>query len=147
MIRHARMSDIQQLRYLAQTQFAPYATRIRGKREPLAKDLRDLVAEDRIIVFIVENAIGGFISYRIDGPNLHIEAVAVNGAQRRRGVGRILLDKADRDGLRAGCRRAIFHTNAQGFENLSYYRAKGFVEIDRRQENGFERVVMERGLQ
>ncbi len=146
MIRHARLGDLQQLRYLAQTAFAPYATGVRGKREPLRADLRELVEEEAVSVFILENAVRGFICYHIDGPDLHIEALAVSARQRRRGVGRQLLDQADREGLAKKCRRAIFHTNAAMFENLAYFRAKGFEETDRRNENGFDRIYMERYL-
>ncbi len=146
MIRHARSSDLHQLRYLAQTAFAPYAIRTRGKREPLSADLRELVEKDEVSVYIVENAVRGFVCYRIDGPDVHIEALAVGAKYRRRGVGRQLLDHADRAGLRANCRRAIFYTNAQMFENIAYFRAKGFQEIDRRMSDGYERVVLERYL-
>ncbi|MEM7614465.1 MAG: GNAT family N-acetyltransferase [Pseudomonadota bacterium] len=146
MIRPARPSDLHQLRFLAQTAFAPYANRIRGRREPLSADLRELVMAGRISVFVVANAIRGFVCYYTDGPDVHIEALAVGNKFRRRGVGRQLLDKADREGLRAGCRRAIFYTNAQMFENIAYFRAKGFQEVDRRLSNGFERVVLERYL-
>ena len=146
MIRHARLSDLQQLRYLAQTAFAPSAPGVRGRREPLRADLRELVEHEDITVFMVRNRVRGFICYHIDGPDLHIEALAVSARQRRRGVGRQLLDQADRDGLEQKCRRAIFHSNAAMFENLAYFRAKGFEEIDRRTENGFERVYMERYL-
>ncbi|MEM8774968.1 MAG: GNAT family N-acetyltransferase [Pseudomonadota bacterium] len=146
MIRPARTSDLHQLRYLAQTAFAPYALRVRGRREPLSADLRELVQSGQISVFVSSNAIRGFVCYRTDGPDVHIEALAVGNKYRRRGVGRQLLDKADRAGLRAGCRRAIFYTNAQMFENIAYFRAKGFEEVDRRQDNGYERVVLERYL-
>lgn len=146
MIRHARVSDLHQIRYLAQTQFAPYAVQIRGKREPLKGDLKDLVEKFEVSVFVLENAVRGFIIYKISGPDVHIEALAVSNKWRRKGVGRQLLDYADRDGLRAGCRRAIFYTNAQNFENIAYFRAKGFQETDRRFEEGYERVYLERYL-
>lgn len=146
MIRHARLSDLQQIRYLAQTQFAPYSLRIRGRREPLPDDLRKLVEDERIYVFVSDNAVRGFIIYHISGPDVHIEAMAVSYRYRRRGVGRQLLDAADREGLKNHCRRAIFYTNAQMFENLAYFRGKGFTEVDRRFDHGFERIYMERYL-
>ena len=146
MIRHARVSDLHQIRYLAQVSFAPYALQVRGRREPLRADLRALVNDDQVFVYVLENAIRGFIIYRISGPDVHVEALAVSPLYRRRGVGRLLLDAADREGLKQNCRRAIFYTNAQMFENLAYFRGKGFQEVDRRQENGYERVYLERYL-
>lgn len=146
MIRHARLSDLQQIRFLAQTQFAPYAHRVAGKREPLSADLRVMVEQDHISVYVVENAVRGFVCYWLDGPDVHIEALAVATRARRRGAGRMLLDHVDRQGLRANCRRTIFYTNAQMFENLAYFRGKGLQETDRWVENGYERIVMERYL-
>jgi|GEM_PF-4849568 len=63
MIRHARLSDIQQIRYLAQTQSAPYAQGTGGKREPLPDDFRTMVEEEQVSVFVIENAIGGFVLF------------------------------------------------------------------------------------
>ncbi len=147
MIRLARLSDLHQIRFLAQTQFAPYALRLRrGRREPMRGDLREMVQQERISVHVVDNAVRGFIVWRISGPDVHIEAMAVSPKYRRRGVGRQLLDAADREGLKRHCRRAIFYTNAQRFENIAYFRAKGFTEVDRRLEGGFERVYLERYL-
>lgn len=146
MIRHARLSDLQQIRYLAQTQFAPYAQRLRGPREPLSADFREMVEAEHISVYVIENAVRGFVCYWIDGPDVHVEALALAARARRRGAGRMLLDHVDRQGLRAHCRRMIFHSNAQNFENMAYFRGKGLQETDRRNHNGYERVVMERYL-
>ncbi|MEM8787502.1 MAG: GNAT family N-acetyltransferase [Pseudomonadota bacterium] len=146
MIRSARTSDLHQLRYLAQIAFAPYATGMTGPRAPLSADLRTLVEAEEVSVSVIENAVRGFICYRIDGPDVHIEALAVGARYRRRGVGRQMLDHADRAGLRRGCRRAVFHTNAQMFENIAYFRAKGFQPVDERIEEGFKRVYLERYL-
>lgn len=146
MIRAAKYSDLHQIRYLAQTSFAPYAVRSTFRAEPFSADPRELVAQRKISVFLRENAVRGFICYHIDGPDVHIESLAVGPKYRRRGVGRMLLDHADRRGLRAGCRRAILYTNAQMFENYSYYLAKGFRETERRFEEGYERIYLERYL-
>ena len=146
MIRHARISDLQQVRFLAQTNFAPYALNIAGPVEPFDMDLWDMVEKEEIAVYIVENAIRGFICYHIDGPDVHIRALGVAPRYRRKGVGRMLLDFADLEGLKRGCRRAVFHTNAQMFENLAYFRGKGFQETDRRQVDGYEQVYLERYL-
>nr|WP_198671113.1 GNAT family N-acetyltransferase [Oceanibium sediminis] len=112
----------------------------------MSADYRDMVDAEHISVYVVENAVRGFVCYWIDGPDVHVEALALAARARRKGAGRMLLDHVDRQGLRAHCRRLIFHSNAQNFENLAYFRGKGLQETDRRIDNGYERIVMERYL-
>lgn len=146
MIRHARLSDLQQVRYLAQAQFAPNALQIRGPRPAFDYDLREMVTREEILIYIEENAIRGFVCYHFDGPDAHVLAVAVAPKWKRRGVGRILLDRVDTQALDRHARRAVFHPLAQSFENLTYFHGKGYQEVDRRTEDGFEVVYMERYL-
>ena len=146
MIRHAKLSDLHQVRYLAQTSFAPYAVGMGQQAAPMSADFRDLAEEGRLYVYMVENAVRGFITFHIDGPDVHVEAMAVSAKFRRQGIGRSMLDYADKEGLKAGCRRVILYTNVLMFENIAYYLGKGFQETDRREEEGFDRVYFERYL-
>ena len=146
MIRPARFSDLHQIRFLAQTAFAPYAMRMGQKPAPMSADYRELVAIGKVQVYIIENAVRGFIVFHVDGPDVHIEAMAVAAKFRGRGVGRNLLNFADTAGIKAKCRRVVLYTNVLMFENIAYYKSKGFQEVDTRHQDGFERVYFERYL-
>ena len=146
MIRHAKLSDLHQVRYLAQVSFAPYATSMGRQPAPISADFRDLAEDGKLFVFMIENAVRGFIIFHINGPDVHVEAMAVASKFRRQGIGRSLLDYADKEGLKNGCRRVVLYTNVLMFENIAYYLGKGFLETDRREEEGHDKVYFERYL-
>lgn len=146
MIRPARFSDLHQIRYLGYAALGPFQHRMGRKPAPLSADFRELVRLGRIHVYMIENAVRGFICFHIDGPDVHIETIAVAPKFRGRGIGRSLLDLADKMGLKEGCRRVVLYTNVLMFENVAYYRGKGFQEIDTRAHKDHERVYFERYL-
>jgi hypothetical protein len=52
----------------------------------------------------------------------------------------------DEVAVRLGLRRVHLYTNAKMTANLSIYPRLGYVEIDRRSEDGFDRVYFEKRL-
>lgn len=146
MIRLARESDIQQIKFLAQTTFAPYVTRLGKKIKPPDTNFSADVVAHKVFVYMVDNAVRGFITCRRDGMDLHIENIAVTAKFRRHGIGRALLDHADQQGIKHKCLRLILYTTAIAFENIAYYRGRGFQEIDRRFVKGEELIYFERYL-
>ncbi len=146
MIRPARESDIQQIKFLAQTCFAPFVSRMGRKIKMREFDYGKDVRDGKVTVYMVDNSVRGFITTRRDGMDLHIENMAVTAKFRRQGVGRALLDHADQQGIRNKCLRLILHSSVIAFENIAYYRGRGFTEIDRRFAEGQEMVLFERYL-
>lgn len=146
MIRPARESDIQQIKFLAQTCFAPYVTRLGKKIKPPVFDFSADVIAGKVFVYMVDNSVRGFITCRRDGMDMHVENMAVTNKYRRQGIGRALLDHADQQGIRHKCLRLILYSTVVAFENIAYYRGRGFQEIDRRYADGQEMVLFERYL-
>lgn len=146
MIRPARESDIQQIKFLAQTCFAPYVSRMGRKIKVPEFDHGKDVRDGKVAVYMVDNSVRGFITTHIDGMDLHIENMAVTAKFRRQGVGRAMLDYADQQGIRSRCLRLILYTTVIAFENIAYYRGRGFTEVDRRFAEGQEMVLFERYL-
>lgn len=146
MIRPARESDIQQIKFLAQTCFAPYVSRLGKNIKVPEPDHGQNVRDGKVAVYMVDNSVRGFITTHIDGMDIHIENMAVTAKFRRQGVGRALLDYADQQGIRRKCLRLVLYTSVISFENIAYYRGRGFTEIDRRSNDEHEMVLFERYL-
>jgi ribosomal protein S18 acetylase RimI-like enzyme len=75
-----------------------------------------------------------------------IDNIAVDPAEQGRGLGRRLMDHAERAARRHGLAALRLYTNAAMSENLALYRRMGFVETHRAVEHGFARVFMRRDL-
>ncbi len=69
------------------------------------------------------------------------------GRTGRDGVsGRVLLDFAEAEARRCGWDAVTLYTNALMTQNIAIYTARGYVETERRTEQGFQRVYMEKPL-
>jgi hypothetical protein len=56
------------------------------------------------------------------------------------------MDFAERETTRTQLRHLILYTNEAMVENLAIYAHMGYVEVDRRTEDGYRRVFMEKVL-
>jgi ribosomal protein S18 acetylase RimI-like enzyme len=82
----------------------------------------------------------------VDGDSYYVDNVAVDPEAQGTGLGRLLLDVADQRAHAAGLSRVRLYTNAAMHENLHYYPRQGFIEIDRRLDEGYDRVFYERQI-
>ncbi|WP_161860704.1 GNAT family N-acetyltransferase [Algicella marina] len=146
MIRPARESDLQQIRFLAQTSFRAYLAREDAKIKQPDMDPRQLQQEGRLFVYMIDAALGGYIAFHQDGMDMHVEHLAVTPRFRSRGIGRALLNYVDTLGLLRKCLRVVLHPNVVLFQNIAFYRSRGYTEIDRRLVEGHEYVYLERYL-
>ncbi len=78
--------------------------------------------------------------------HLLIENIAVSPAAQGLGIGCMLLEHAYAEARALGLAEVKLYTNAKMTENLSYYPRRGFVEVDRRRESGFDRVYFTRSV-
>ena len=78
--------------------------------------------------------------------SLLLDNVAVSPDYQRRGFGSRLIEFAEAEALRLGFSNIILYTNVQMTENIDLYRKHGFVETERKQEHGYQRVYMQKHL-
>ena len=77
---------------------------------------------------------------------LLVENVAVARSAQGRGLGRRLLEHAEDQALRLGLPETRLYTNAAMTENLAIYPRLGYAEVNRRTEDGFDRVYFRKDL-
>ena len=56
------------------------------------------------------------------------------------------MDFAEQEAIRLQLPRLVLYTNEAMVENLAIYAHIGYVEVERRTEDGFQRVFMEKFL-
>jgi ribosomal protein S18 acetylase RimI-like enzyme len=88
----------------------------------------------------------GVLVLRVRGTALLLESVAVDPAHRGRGIGRSLIGHAERVAGDAGLGAVELYTNARMTENLRLYPSLGYKVVDRRREDGFDRVFFRKPL-
>jgi ribosomal-protein-alanine acetyltransferase len=80
------------------------------------------------------HSLAGYIVARMGANELHINNVAVRENYRRRGIGRLLLDRILEEGSRAGVANAFLELRAGNEAALALYEKCGFRVTARRQK-------------
>jgi ribosomal protein S18 acetylase RimI-like enzyme len=139
-IRRARADDVAALQAIVERAYAPYVERIGRRPAPMDDDYTARVRDGLVDVIHEDGEILGLIVLVSDGDSLLVENVVVHPSHQGLGVGRALLAHADDTAGLLGLAELRLYTNAAMTENLGLYRRLGYREIDRRTEDGFQRV-------
>jgi ribosomal protein S18 acetylase RimI-like enzyme len=126
--------------------YSHYVERIGRPPGPMAADNAEALAH--ALVWVLEEGdrlIAASIS-RIRPDHLLIENLAVAPDVQGRGLGRLLLDRAERDAVDHGLHEVRLYTNEAMTENQIFYPRMGFTETGRGEQDGFRRVFYTKAL-
>jgi len=145
MIRQAVADDEAAVRACAEQAYAPYVGVIGRKPAPMLADYKAQIAAGHVYLCTGEhNAVQGFIVFFAVDRHMFLENVAV--AKAGRGIGKSLIQYCEAQAVRLGLGSVHHYTNAKMTDNLSIYPRLGYVEVQRRSEDGFDRVYFEKRL-
>jgi GNAT superfamily N-acetyltransferase len=122
--------------------YEPWVSRIGRKPWPMLQDYAAVIRDESVTVAQVAAQVAGVIVLSHTDEGLLIENVAVYPQWKGRGVGTELLRFAEQEARRLACSNLYLYTNELMVENIALYAKRGYVEYERRQEQGFRRVFM-----
>jgi ribosomal protein S18 acetylase RimI-like enzyme len=99
-----------------------------------------------VTVAELEREIVGLIVLEVTDEGFLIDNVAVDPGRQGTGVGRALLEEAEVAARRAGFNSIYLYTHEKMTENLTLYARIGYVEYDRRVDEGHTRVFLRKDL-
>jgi len=144
--RRARQADAPAVTALVHAAYRHYVERIAITPGPMTDDYQQVIRDHQVTVAEQDAAIAGVIVLRVTEEGFLIDNVAVHPAHRGRGLGRALLELAEAEARRAGFDSVYLYTHEKMTENLALYSKIGYVEYDRRREQGFSRAYMRKHL-
>ncbi|MDG6996652.1 MAG: GNAT family N-acetyltransferase [Nitrososphaerota archaeon] len=97
-------------------------------------------------MIIGEPIVGLICLDRKNEDTIMIENVVVDPTKQGRGIGRSLMEFAEHFAATVGLHRVVLYTNEVMTENIAFYTHLGYTVVDRRTEDGYKRVFMERIL-
>jgi ribosomal protein S18 acetylase RimI-like enzyme len=145
-IRRGAAGDAAAAAAITSAAYRPYIERIGREPAPMGADFGALIAAGDVWVATDHDRVVGVLVLRLHDPVLLLESVAVDPAHQGRGIGRSLIEHAEQVARDAGLGGVDLYTNAQMTENLRLYPSLGYDVIDRRREDGFDRVFFRKSL-
>ncbi|MEN3281442.1 MAG: hypothetical protein V7607_2582 [Solirubrobacteraceae bacterium] len=139
-IRAARVPEAALLGDLVERAYSVYVERIGRRPAPMDDDYAAKVRRGQVFVADDDGVIVGLIVLIAGAQYLLIENVAVDPCRQGVGIGRTLLAHAEHYARDQRLSELRLYTNAAMAENLVLYPRLGYVEIDRRFADGFQRV-------
>ena len=145
-VRKAKPADVPKISACAKAAYAMYVERIGREPAPMIADFGDQVAKGMVYVIDNNHDVDGYVIFYPRGDHMHLENVAVLPQQKGKGLGRQLIAFVEHEARQQGCQAVELYTNLKMSENLTMYPRLGYLEYDRRIEDGFERVYFRKDL-
>jgi len=145
-IRRASAGDVAAAAAITRAAYSTYVERIGREPAPMAADFGALIEAGDVWVATDRDQVVGVLVLRLQDAALLLESVAVDPAHQGRGIGRSLIDHAERVARDQGLGAVDLYTNALMTENLRLYPSLGYEVVDRRREDGFDRVYFRKSL-
>lgn len=105
-------------------------------------DYAALIGEGRVQVAERDGVVQGIIVLIPQDDAMLLDNVALAPEAQGSGLGRFMLEFAERQALEAGYRSIKLYTNEVMTENLALYTRLGYAETHRVEEKGLRRVYM-----
>ena len=142
--RPATAADLPAIREVVGAAYARYLSRMDRPPAPMLADYGAAVDAGRL--WVTGQPVAGLIELTGAGDTLHIGNVAVHPGSQGTGLGRLLMDFAERRAILLGLTRLNLYTNEVMTENQGIYTHLGYREVDRHTEDGYRRVYLEKLL-
>lgn len=126
--------------------FEMYIERIGKPPGPMLLDYPALIEADAVWVAELAGEIEGVLVQFETPEGFYIDTVASSPRARGTGIGRALLQFAEREALRRGYDSVYLCTNSRMTENQVFYPKIGYVEIERKRDSGYDRVYYRKRL-
>ncbi len=145
-LRSAAEEDAAAVTQCVHNAFRHYIERMGRKPGPLLMDYAKEIREHQVFVVEENGQVIGSLVLCIKEEGFLLDVIAVEPQVQGRGVGRLMLEFAESEAQRQGYKSIYLFTHEKMTENQALYSKIGYVEYDRRLEQGLARVYMRKQL-
>ena len=145
-MRPATLADAKQVAACVQVAYQHYIPIIGQEPGPMLDDYAQIIAQHTVWVIEDKSVIVGLIVLMEKKEGILLDNVAVNPRYQGRGLGKRLMEWAEKEVMKRGGKQITLYTHEKMTQNIQIYNKIGYVEIERREEFGFQRVYMRKRL-
>lgn len=135
-------ADLHAVEEIIRLAYSPYIGRIGRPPGPMSDDYAALIGSGKVYVVEKESVVQGVLVLIAEHDVMLLDNVAVAPSAKGTGVGRGLLEYAERAAQAAGYRKIRLYTHEKMTENIALYTRIGYAETHRAEEKGLKRVFM-----
>ena len=143
-VRRASADDLPAIRAVISAAYARYLTRMDKPPAPMLRDYGPSVEAGT--TWVTGSPVTAVLTLYPREDHLYVENIAVDPSAQGRGLGRALMEFAEQEATRRRLNRMALVTHETMTENQAIYARLGYIEIDRRTEDGYRRIYMEKPL-
>jgi ribosomal protein S18 acetylase RimI-like enzyme len=145
-LRRACPGDAPAMAHCVSAAYTHWVQIIGQKPWPMLQDYASILETEHVVVAEIEGEIAGILVLSETPDGLLIDNVAVFPRHKGQGVGKALLLHAEVEAAARGHVSMYLYTNEKMSENIALYIKIGYIEYERRQEDGFRRVYLRKAL-
>jgi ribosomal protein S18 acetylase RimI-like enzyme len=143
-LRRATADDLPAIKAVIDAAYTRYLTRMDKPPAPMFRDYGPSVEAGT--TWVTGSPVTAVLTLCPRSDHLYVENIAVHPSTQGRGLGRALMEFAEQEAARRKLGRMALVTHETMTENQAIYARLGYVEIERRSEDGYRRVYMEKPL-
>ena len=143
-LRHANSADLPAIKAVIDAAYTRYLTRMDKPPGPMLRDYGSSVEDGT--TWVTGSPIVAVLTLYPREDHLLVENIAVHPGAQGRGLGRALMGFAEQEAARRGLTRMALVTHEVMTENQAIYARLGYAEVDRRAEDGYRRIYLEKTL-
>jgi GNAT superfamily N-acetyltransferase len=143
-LRRATPDDLPAIRALIDAAYARYLSRMDKPPAPMSRDYGPSVEAGT--TWVTGSPLTAVLTLCPREDHMYVENVAVDPRAQGRGLGRALMEFAEQEAARRRLSRMALVTHEAMTENQAIYARLGYAEIERRAEDGYRRIYMEKRL-
>jgi ribosomal protein S18 acetylase RimI-like enzyme len=145
-LRPATSDDLDAVEGIVRSAYSHYLPRIGREPGPMLDDYKRLIQEGRVHVVEHDGAVRGILVLIPQEDAMLLDNVAVCPLAQGLGLGRRMLEFAERAAVNAGYRSIRLYTNEAMTENIELYTRIGYSETHRVEEKRLRRVYMTKAV-
>jgi ribosomal protein S18 acetylase RimI-like enzyme len=143
-LRRANAADLPAIKAVIDAAYARYLTRMDKPPGPMLRDYGPSVEDGT--TWVAGSPVTAVLTLYPGDDHMLIENIAVDPTAQGRGLGRALMGFAEQEAARLGLTRMTLYTHEVMTENQAIYTHLGYTEVERRTEDGYRRIYMEKWL-
>jgi ribosomal protein S18 acetylase RimI-like enzyme len=145
-LRAATNDDLEAVEGVVRSAYSKYVLRIGREPEPMLDDYNRLIQGGYVHVAEHNGIVRGVVVLIPQEDSMLLHNVAVSPSAQGLGLGRRMLEFAERAAANAGYKSIRLYTNEAMRENIELYTRIGYLETHRVEEKGLRRVYMTKQL-